>query len=638
MKKNYTLLVILLLLLGQGINAQSHRNCGTMDYFAAQQQADPSLESRMQALERQIEQWIDANPEYRNQAVITIPVVFHIVWNTTAQNISDARILAQLDVLNQDFARLNADAANTPSAFQSIAANTNIQFCLAKRDPSGNATTGIVRRQTSTTSFSSNNNVKYTSSGGSNAWPRESYLNIWSCNLSGGLLGYAQFPGGTAATDGVVCLFSSIGGPSSPGTATPYHLGRTATHEVGHWLNLRHIWGDATCGNDQVSDTPTQQTSNTGCPSFPKVTCSNGPNGDMFMNYMDYTYDACMNIFTQGQSTRMNASINTSRASLLTSLGCTPPSGGSACGTPSSLSATLITISSATLNWSAVTGATSYNVRYKATSTSTWINSTSASTSLSLTGLSAATSYEFQIQAVCATTGTYSGSSVFSTLSASTCSDPYEPNNSSSAYKTIAVNTDIDALISSTTDADWYRFSTTSPNTNIQVNLTNLPADYDVRLYRSNLTTLATGQNGGTTSESIKRNTSSPATYYVRVYGYNGAFNTTQCYRLRVNARSTAFRLDDSTGDILKGDPLSGIITVPNPASGKTSFEFISEVPGSASITIVDLLGRVIEQWNYEVQEGLNKIAMDVDTFNKGIHVIMIDMDGERRAGKFIVN
>jgi hypothetical protein len=194
-----------------------------------------------------------------------------------------------------------------------------VRFVLATVSPTGGTTTGVVRVQTKTRSFSSNDFVKYSNKGGSNAWPRDKYLNLWLCNLGQGLLGYAQFPGGPAATDGVVCLYSSVPG----GAATSYNLGRTATHEVGHWLNLRHIWGDATCGNDLVADTPTQQTSNGGCPTFPKITCNN--QGDMSMNYMDYTYDRCMYMFTAGQAARMEALFATggARASLATSTAAT---------------------------------------------------------------------------------------------------------------------------------------------------------------------------------------------------------------------------------------------------------------------------------------------------------------------------
>ena len=635
--KNTYLIVLLVVFNIVSLQAQNSRDCGTMPYLESQLAADPGLADRLEQIEQEIQQWTSGNSASRLQAVTTIPVVFHVVYNTSSQNISDNRILAQLDVLNKDFTRLNADAANTPSVFQGVSANTDVQFCLAQRDPNGNATTGIVRVATSVTSFSSNNSVKYTSSGGSNAWPAGSYLNIWVCNLGSGLLGYAQFPGGSAATDGVVVLYSSVGGPSSPGTATPYHLGRTATHEVGHWLNLRHIWGDSNCGSDLVSDTPTQQTANYGCPAFPHVTCSNGPNGDMFMNYMDYTDDGCMNMFTTGQATRMTASINTSRATLLTSLGCTPPTGGGSCGTPSGLNATFVTSSSATLNWTAVSGAVSYNVQYKTTAAATWTSATATTASISISGLSSATSYIYQVQAVCGSiTGTYSGSDTFATQAAGTCNDIYESNNTSSAATVIPVNTDINALISNSTDADWFKFTTISPNTNLQITLSNLPADYDMRLYRSNLRTLATSQNTGTTSEVINRNTSSAATYYVRVYGYNGANNPSQCYKLRVSTSATPFRLEENMSNASKDDLMSGIVAIPNPAATQTTFEFISEIPGTAGVSIIDMMGRVVYRGNYEVEEGINRMNMNINEFSNGLYFILIDQFGDRKQGRFV--
>ncbi len=643
MRKQLLYLILLVIFGTNAVAQHDHRNCGSMEYLEAQKVADPGLEARMDQIERDIQAWIANNPEQRNQAVITIPVVFHIVWRTSAENIPDSKILAQLDQLNQDFARLNSDAGNTPSAFAGVAANTNIQFCLAQRDPSGNSTTGIIRRQTTVTSFSSNNNIKFTANGGSDAWPRDSYMNFWSGNLSNGLLGYAQFPGGTASTDGVVCLYSSIGSISNPGTASPYNLGRTATHEVGHWLNLRHIWGDANCGSDFVTDTPTQSNSTSGCSSYPTAagcTGSANPPGRMFMNYMDYTTDACMNLFTQGQSDRMNASISTSRASLLSSLGCVPPSGGTTCGTPSALTASSVTSSSATLSWGAVSGATSYNVRFKPTSSSTWTTGTVTSTSAQATGLTASTQYEFQVQAVCGSaTGNYSSSAVFTTQSATTiCTDVYEPNNTSSAYKTIPVNTNISASISTSTDIDWFRFSTTTPNTYFRVTLSNLPADFDMTLYDSRVRSLGSSQNGGTSNETIIRNTNKAGTYYIRVYGYNGAFNASQCYNLRVDASSTSFRLDGSEISEVKADPTGSILVFPNPASGLTSFEFISEIPGMSNVTIVDLLGKVVYTGEYEVIEGVNDVKLDVQNFAKGLHLIMVDQNGDRRIGKFLVD
>ena len=178
---------------------------------------------------------------------------------------------------------MNQDASLTPSIFS--AADPNIEFCLATVDPSGNATTGITRTSTTTASWTTNDYMKYSVRGGKDAWDRNKYLNIWVCTMSGGILGYAQFPGGAAVTDGVVIDYRYLG---TTGTATaPFNKGRTATHEVGHWLNLRHIWGDANCGSDLVSDTPTHNTSNYGCPTYPHLSTCTGTPVEMTMNYMD---------------------------------------------------------------------------------------------------------------------------------------------------------------------------------------------------------------------------------------------------------------------------------------------------------------------------------------------------------------
>ena len=310
-------------------SAITRRACGTMEVLATQLAADPAQAQRMAAIEAHAQRLM-ANPAAQRTAAgtVIIPVVVHVLYNTAAQNISDAQVQSQIAVLNEDYRKLNADASKTPAQFAGLVADVNVQFVLAKRDPAGLATTGIIHKSTKTASWSTNDAVKNSKRGGDNAWDATKYLNLWACNLGQGLLGYAQFPGGAAATDGVVILYSAFGSRAkyAAGTyTTTYDLGRTATHEVGHWLNLRHIWGDATCGNDQVADTPTQQTSNYGCPAFPHVTCSNA--GDMSMNYMDYTDDQCMYMFSTGQSSRMNALFATggARVGLLTSLGGTAP-------------------------------------------------------------------------------------------------------------------------------------------------------------------------------------------------------------------------------------------------------------------------------------------------------------------------
>ena len=329
MKKTFYAFALAALGLGTTTQAVAQRQCASMDVLERQLATDPNMSQRLQSIESQT-RLFEANPTaQRGTALLgTIPVVVHVLYSNANENISDAQIASQIAVLNEDFRKLNSDVSKTPAAFAGLAADAGLQFVLAKRDPNGNATTGIERKSTTKTTWGTADAMKSTSTGGLNAWPASQYLNLWVCNIGGGILGYAQFPGGAASTDGVVI------GPNYFGRtgylSAPFNLGRTATHEVGHWLNLRHIWGDANCGNDLVSDTPTQQTSNGGCPSFPRRTCGNTTNGDMFMNYMDYTDDACMYMFSTGQSTRMNALFSTggSRASLLTSLGGTAPGGG----------------------------------------------------------------------------------------------------------------------------------------------------------------------------------------------------------------------------------------------------------------------------------------------------------------------
>jgi hypothetical protein len=255
--------------------------------------------------------------------VITIPVVIHVLYNTSAQNISQAQILSQLTSLNNDYRNLNADASKVPAAFASLAGDARITFCLAKTDNAGKTTTGIIRKYTPVQSWSTDDGMKYSAQGGDNAWDPKRYLNIWVCNLYGRSLGYSSLPGSQLDKDGVVIQYDAFG---TTGTVTaPFNKGRTATHEVAHWLGLKHIWGDGNCGDDGIADTPPQQSFNNGCPSFPhKTTCSINSNGDMFMNFMDFTDDACMYMFSKGQGIKMRSmfAAGAPRNSLLNSTVC----------------------------------------------------------------------------------------------------------------------------------------------------------------------------------------------------------------------------------------------------------------------------------------------------------------------------
>lgn len=299
------------------------RACGTMSVHRRLLDSDPSYRRRLERIEEQAFR-ARASLMVARPGCTLIPVVVHVVWKTAAQNISDAQIHSQIEVLNQDFRKMNADITNVPAPFAPLAGDARIQFELATTAPDGSSTDGILRVKTDKNNFSNDDDgVKFASSGGSDAWPRDDYLNIWVCQLAGSLLGYAQFPGGAPETDGVVVTHTGFG---TTGTAAaPFDRGRTTTHEIGHWLNLRHIWGDdgdGCSGSDFVDDTPNQGGSNLGKPAFPSISCSNGPNGDMFMNYMDYVDDDTMVMFSEGQIQRMHACLDGPRSAIGTSVPC----------------------------------------------------------------------------------------------------------------------------------------------------------------------------------------------------------------------------------------------------------------------------------------------------------------------------
>lgn len=276
------------------------RSCASTEVLAEQMKADPTLEARMNAYEAVVQNNIKNNINARLvNGVIEIPVVVNVLYRTSAENISLTQIQSQIDVLNEDFNATNSDFNLVPSAFSGVKANVGIRFVLDQ----------VIRKSTTKKSWGTNDAMKKSSQGGINPTSPTTKLNLWVCTLSGGILGYAQFPGGSSSTDGVVITGTGFGRTGT--AAAPYNKGRTATHEVGHWLNLRHIWGDATCGSDLVNDTPTHNTANYGCPAAGhKSTCTGTPL-EMWMNYMDYTDDACMYMFSLGQKSRILATFGT---------------------------------------------------------------------------------------------------------------------------------------------------------------------------------------------------------------------------------------------------------------------------------------------------------------------------------------
>ena len=303
MKNKITLALLCLLL--TGAFAQEKRTCHAMEDLKERIAQDPGLEKRMAQIEEFTQKRVKEMENRHSKVsgnIITLPVVVHILYTNSSNNISTAQIQSQLDVLNKDFRRTNLDKNNKWSQ----AADSQIEFKLATVDPNGNATSGITRTQVGTSTwFTGENKMKRASQGGVNPWNTAEYLNMWIVDnitrpTGGTILGYAQFPGGAASTDGVVMADQYFG---TTGTAqAPFDGGRTTTHEVGHYLNLRHIWGDGGCGvDDFVSDTPESDAPNYGCAS----THSSCGSLDMVENYMDYSDDSCMNLFTTGQKNRM---------------------------------------------------------------------------------------------------------------------------------------------------------------------------------------------------------------------------------------------------------------------------------------------------------------------------------------------
>ena len=283
------------------------RTCGTMAAHMLLLERFPSFRLSQMRLEGETDRRRQSRRDISREAIVTVKTVVNVVYNTDAQNISTKQINSQIAAMNKDFRATNPDRTGTPDPWKGLVSDTRIKFKVVK----------VTRTRTARTSFTHDDGVKRGSSGGVAPFEPRTHMNLWVCPLGGGLLGYAQFPGGPLATDGVVINYRAFG---TTGTAeAPFNKGRTATHEVGHYLNLRHIWGDTPdcSGSDMVADTPNCAGPNFGAPAFPVVTCNNGPNGDMFMNYMDYVDDAAMFMFTTQQVLRMRTALESARPGLI---------------------------------------------------------------------------------------------------------------------------------------------------------------------------------------------------------------------------------------------------------------------------------------------------------------------------------
>ncbi|CAH0291123.1 zinc metalloprotease [Chryseobacterium sp. WG14] len=286
----------------------SRRSCPSDEMRNKILSTDPAARARVNAIEEFTEKRLNDIKVGKVLAdgTVEIPVVFNVVYNTSSENVSDTRLQSQIDVLNRDYGATNADNSNTPSEFVPVkAGDTKIRFRLAK----------TVRKQNSTTLWNPDENKMKSASTGIAATTPDNYLNIWVVNkMTGGTLGYAYYPGTiTGSLDGVVIAAPYIG--TGSGTSAPFNLGRTATHEVGHYLNLPHLWGSSNtgCQTDYSNDTPVSPGPNYGTPSYPlSRACGGVSRSQIFMNYMDYVDDKIMVMFTTNQKQRMQAVVSAS--------------------------------------------------------------------------------------------------------------------------------------------------------------------------------------------------------------------------------------------------------------------------------------------------------------------------------------
>ncbi len=312
-----------------GLRAQSEQ-CGAHQILASQYSPE-EIKTLHQKNTENLKNWQLENQNFiKNRSVVTLPVVVHVVWHEEEENISDDQIYSQIDILNKDFRAMNCQVPTVEDPFKSLVADMEVEFCLAQIAPDGSPTTGITRTRSPIPFFDCNSDFLYKESlGGADAWDTDRYINIWVAKLGpvvgGSTLGCGTFTySRDSARQGITINYWAFGnvGP----VIKPNHLGRTATHEMGHFFNLQHVFSNGNepepCADDPdgIPDTPTQnRTYAQRCPNETQFSCGTQ---DMYMNYMNYTADGCMAMFTKGQKAVVWATLNVLRPELLQSNVC----------------------------------------------------------------------------------------------------------------------------------------------------------------------------------------------------------------------------------------------------------------------------------------------------------------------------
>ena len=729
--------VLICLILSSQLRAQTFeiRNCGTQDILEKQNALFPEILKARELINLQTKEITQKRNNTQLRSAINIPIVVHVLYNNASENLTDAQIKSQIDVLNEDFNKQSVELNTTTSIYKNSAANVGFTFCLASVDAKGNTTSGIERKQSTRSSWGTSDIVKFSSLGGLDAWESIHYLNVWICNIGGGNIGYSQFPGGPALSDGIVIDYRFFG---RIGSQKPFDKGRTLTHEVGHWLNLIHIWGDSQCGDDHVDDTPTHHNANYGCPSVPYISNSCGTaTTEMTMNFMDYVNDGCMYMFTEGQKARMLALFepNMPRHDILNSQGCgfivppivckgatnasvnnitensasfkwtvdsntiqqkliffestqssqqfidldvklngfdcinlksqstyyayilsicktgdiqnseviifktlVPPPPKIVCASAKNTTITYITENSSIVKWEVNTTTIEQKlIFFEDTQTSqNIINLDGNSNNFSLQNLKSQTTYHVYISSTCKSGLVInSEETLFTTLSPPivTCTDKYENNNTRSLSKVIVVGNPIKALINDDKDRDWFYFKTEA-HKQYTLKLSNLPQDYDVKIFNAQGKFINSSENDGTWDETITYTALKSDSIFIVVYGYNGSFDASNCYSLEVSAVSyqqsaTSFGFQNIAQNSKFNTQHSALNTVsifPNPSSDILKISTPeTDSDYSGNIILFDVTGKVVlnKSVNFDVTRSNTEISV-VD-FPSGMYFLQIN-------------
>jgi len=748
----FAALIGLLLCFPLSIQAQTqifeNRNCASQDVLEKQNANSPEI-LKLRELINVRTQEITQRPSVTSlRSAINIPVVVHLVYNAAAENLTDAQIQSQIDVLNEDFNKQSKELATSTSIYKNSAANVGITFCLASVDPKGKFTKGIERKQSTRSTWGTSDIVKFSSLGGLDAWESKNYLNVWICNIGGGSIGYSQFPGGSPNSDGIVIDYRFFG---RIGSLKPFDKGRTLTHEIGHWLNLIHIWGDSQCGDDRVDDTPTHHNANYGCPSVPFVSNSCGSAiTEMTMNFMDYVNDACMYLFTEGQKARMLALFepNMPRHDILNSLGCSfvvqpvvnctaaknftvstitenaasfdwkidstttqqkliitdnaqssqqiidlgigansfipinlksqtkyaayissvcktgeilnsdvlifttfAPPPKIICVSAKNTTITNFTENSANMNWLVNTTTTDQQIVFfeENKSSQTLIPLDGNANSYSLQNLKSQTTYHVFISSTCKSSLVLNSDEiVFTTLAPPVirCSDAYENNNSRAQSKQISSNATINAVISDATDRDWFYFKTQA-GTHYTIKLSNLPADYDLKIFNAQGKFISSSENDGTWDENISYNALKSDSIFIVVYGYNGNSDSTNCYSLGIKSSFEASLFSNSVSNLstnqnlkrayqhssantfsLYPNPTSGILNIVTP---QTDSDYDS------AINLFDATGKIVLSKSVKMGVTKNSAELSVSDLPSGLYLLQINNESAQNIFKVMI-